>query len=430
MPDNPFHPSPPASLRPPTAGAANPPASLRPPAQGAGDVEARAKRISDFLSRPDIRAALLQFGISVLQPRPYYMSPFGAIAQAIGQGAQAAGRFNQLKRQREEEAIQRAFEERRVKAEEERAAAAVASAEAAKAQAEANAALAQARTDEIRSLIETRPIELEIRMRQAEAQMKQAEAALKQANTAAERAKAQRLLSEAQANLFNVQAAATIQSAGRLVPPDKVDAAFNLFRNLYQSNLENADLFGAEGEPASPQEIMRITKQQFLSTLTMLNPQAQGVISDLEGLGGPEGSGRVEETPPAPAEGAPKTPETEEPVGERESLLQDALSKGLPTDELVTVDMLLERLSDVEQSIPDAIGFRKQELQREADALRAQIAALRALGGTNVEALRRRQLEIAKEMETASGYRRLQLEREFRRLGELIQQAEEGNVGG
>ena len=47
---------------------------------------------TDYLSRPEVRAGLLQFGLQAMQPVPIQQSGGGALANAIGSGAQAYDR--------------------------------------------------------------------------------------------------------------------------------------------------------------------------------------------------------------------------------------------------------------------------------------------------------------------------------------------------
>src|SRR3990167_10069231 len=53
-----------------------------------------------YLDRPDIRAGMLQFAVSVLQPVAPGQSTLGHIAQSVGSGAGAIGRAGETERTR------------------------------------------------------------------------------------------------------------------------------------------------------------------------------------------------------------------------------------------------------------------------------------------------------------------------------------------
>lgn len=53
-------------------------------------------RWRNWMSQPANRAALLQFGISMMQPIGVGQSPMGHLGQAIGEGAQAQGRQQEM----------------------------------------------------------------------------------------------------------------------------------------------------------------------------------------------------------------------------------------------------------------------------------------------------------------------------------------------
>lgn len=65
-------------------------------ADATGSVDASTPKIQQawnaWSSKPENNAALLQFGISMLQPRAPGQSGIGALANSIGEGAQASGR--------------------------------------------------------------------------------------------------------------------------------------------------------------------------------------------------------------------------------------------------------------------------------------------------------------------------------------------------
>ena len=54
--------------------------------------------------RPDVSAALLQFGVAMLQPVPYGQTGLGHAAQALGEAGQAAARVREAEREREQHA--------------------------------------------------------------------------------------------------------------------------------------------------------------------------------------------------------------------------------------------------------------------------------------------------------------------------------------
>ena len=64
--------------------------------------------------RPDVSAALVQFGVAMLQPRPYGQTGLGHAAQALGEAGQAAARVREAEREREQREFEHALAERRV----------------------------------------------------------------------------------------------------------------------------------------------------------------------------------------------------------------------------------------------------------------------------------------------------------------------------
>lgn len=64
-----------------------------------------------YTSRPENNAALLQFGIAMMQPRAPGQSGIGSVANAIGEGAQASERNVAVQRAEEEATSKRSMEE-------------------------------------------------------------------------------------------------------------------------------------------------------------------------------------------------------------------------------------------------------------------------------------------------------------------------------
>lgn len=86
-------------------------------------VAVRKQKWSEFFANPQVQAALLQFGVSALQPRAPGQSTGGAIASAVGQGAQAATRVGAAETARTQQALKTEQEATRIGLEERRTAA-------------------------------------------------------------------------------------------------------------------------------------------------------------------------------------------------------------------------------------------------------------------------------------------------------------------
>jgi hypothetical protein len=81
----------------PLQTAITPAASNAPIAPDAG-LQQRTESWKQYFARPDVRAALIQFGIGMLQPRQAGQTFAGQVGQSIGQGAAAAGRVAEFQR--------------------------------------------------------------------------------------------------------------------------------------------------------------------------------------------------------------------------------------------------------------------------------------------------------------------------------------------
>ncbi len=78
------------------------------------------QRWGDFLVRPDVAAAMGQFGIQLLQPRPPGQTVGGQVGRALGGGLEAAGRAQEAQRGFDKEELERKLEEAKVKLDERR----------------------------------------------------------------------------------------------------------------------------------------------------------------------------------------------------------------------------------------------------------------------------------------------------------------------
>lgn len=86
------------------------------------DIQRRKGKWLEFFQTPQVQAALLQFGVSALQPRAPGQSTAGALASAVGEGAEAAGRVTAGQQARTQQAATLGLQERRVGAVETQAA--------------------------------------------------------------------------------------------------------------------------------------------------------------------------------------------------------------------------------------------------------------------------------------------------------------------
>jgi hypothetical protein len=84
----------------PTANQPNP----TPPAPGSPEHQSLFNGWLDYLQRPEVSTALLQFGASMLQPAGWGQTSLGQLGQAVGEAGQAVGRY----RKGESEAAQAA----------------------------------------------------------------------------------------------------------------------------------------------------------------------------------------------------------------------------------------------------------------------------------------------------------------------------------
>ncbi len=77
-------------------------------------VETRKSKWLEFFQTPQVQAALLQFGVGALQPRAPGQTQVGAIASAVGQGAEAAGRVTARQAATAQQKAELGLKERRV----------------------------------------------------------------------------------------------------------------------------------------------------------------------------------------------------------------------------------------------------------------------------------------------------------------------------
>lgn len=77
-------------------------------------VEVRKSKWLDFFQKPEMQAALLQFGISALQPKAPGQTTTGAVTASIGEGAEAAGRVTAQRQAGEQQTAENLLAERRV----------------------------------------------------------------------------------------------------------------------------------------------------------------------------------------------------------------------------------------------------------------------------------------------------------------------------
>lgn len=77
-------------------------------------IDARKSKWLEFFKTPQVQAALLQFGVSALQPKAPGQTTVGAIAGAIGEGAEAAGRVTAGQAAAKQQQAELGLQERRV----------------------------------------------------------------------------------------------------------------------------------------------------------------------------------------------------------------------------------------------------------------------------------------------------------------------------
>lgn len=78
---------------------------VKAPPKDEADLQARTKGWMDFLTRPEIQAALVQFGMNATQPVAPGQTQLGHITSALGAGFQAAGRVETQQFLRKQEEI-------------------------------------------------------------------------------------------------------------------------------------------------------------------------------------------------------------------------------------------------------------------------------------------------------------------------------------
>lgn len=87
------------------------PQVIKAPPSGPEELEQRKAGWASFFQRPEVQAALLQMGMALGRPIPYGQSAGGHIVQAMGQGAMAAGRYQNMEQQRQVEEEERRLEQ-------------------------------------------------------------------------------------------------------------------------------------------------------------------------------------------------------------------------------------------------------------------------------------------------------------------------------
>lgn len=90
------------------------------PPQTGEEQQALEFKWREFLGRPEVRAALLQFSVNILQPKPAGQTTLGAIGTSIGAAGGAAERVRAHEIEEEERLRRAGIEERQIATEEER----------------------------------------------------------------------------------------------------------------------------------------------------------------------------------------------------------------------------------------------------------------------------------------------------------------------
>lgn len=89
--------------------------------QAANPVAEEASRIEQVLAQPEIQAALLQFGVNMLQPLGFADSFGGRLGRSLGAAGEAVGRVQQTRRDEQSEAAAQDIAGRRATSDERRA---------------------------------------------------------------------------------------------------------------------------------------------------------------------------------------------------------------------------------------------------------------------------------------------------------------------
>ena len=91
------------------------------PPQNAEELNARASRWDTFFSRPDVLAAMLQFGVQAMQPVPAGQTNLGALGQSLAAGGEAAGRVQKIQREEAATKVSQEQAQQRIGTEKQRA---------------------------------------------------------------------------------------------------------------------------------------------------------------------------------------------------------------------------------------------------------------------------------------------------------------------
>lgn len=101
----------PAGIGYPAPGGMGQPPAEQPQARNAPQPQPQSGGFTDALKQPEVQAALLQFGINMMQPT--YSGFGGQLGQSLGQAGAAAGRASAQKAEREAAASRAEMEERK-----------------------------------------------------------------------------------------------------------------------------------------------------------------------------------------------------------------------------------------------------------------------------------------------------------------------------
>lgn len=235
-----------------------------PPTSAPGLVE----RNLEFLTRPDVQAALLGFGISAMQGVPPGQTEFGALGTSIGRGVNAAGQVQASQAAQQQQDVENKLASRKVGAEEARAGAAVTSAETERKgldqRAEQFAQEMGLKRDQFKSDNEYRAAALKLDAIRANADSVRAQAAV-------EGNSIRRAELDQQAKQFDTQLEETKRQFGETLPLKKAEAGASVTSALAQTTQAEAARTRAETERTLETRKLDQQANQFAQELAQKN---------------------------------------------------------------------------------------------------------------------------------------------------------------
>lgn len=258
----------------------NPPVGtiLTTPPVSAGVPDEKAKqglieRNLQFLTRPDVQAGLIGFGISAMQGVPPGQTDLGALGTSIGRGLNAAGQVQSSQQEQQQQAIQNKLAERKVGAVETQAGAAATTA------ATGQKALGQRAKEADRSYGLARDkfaSDQEYRAAQLKLDAISAQADSARAQAAVESNDVRRAELEQQANQFDAQLEQAKSQFTQTLPLEQAKAGADVTRALAASTQADAAKTQAETQRSLGQQELDLKAKQFAEGL-----KAKGQIADV-----------------------------------------------------------------------------------------------------------------------------------------------------